>query len=437
MYSLLRNYKYIAIVTLSVFAFKAEALEIFYDAQLDSYIKKTSATLVKNSHLEDVNIYLIKSSDINAFATENKDIALYSGLIDKSDSAEQVQGVIAHELGHLIAQHHIKSRVKNQTTGLAGIAGTVLGVGAVIAGAPDAGLAAILGGNAADISKQLSHSREHENEADSIAIKLLKKSEINTKGLADFFKLLERQEKFYFKSRPEFLNTHPTTSRRKSFVQNNVVSFDSEKLDDTEFDLFKAKLYAFTESSNKTINRYSIKKDSSAKYLALAIGYSNIGDFKSAYSNLNKSKLSGLKDIWYFDMMGQFLYQESKLKESINFYLKSYNLGNKSWILDFQIAESYFALKNSNALNYYFKALSKFDKFNYTLKRISDFYAQDSQMTMAHLYIAKYALKQGNEKLAKDHIGLADRFYKKEQLSDKNLKNIINEILEETKKESK
>jgi predicted Zn-dependent protease len=417
-----------------VFAVNANALEIFYDAQMDAYIKDISSTLVKNSNVKDVRIFLIKSDQLNAFATENKEIALYSGLIDEADEVQQIQGVIAHELGHLVAQHHIKSRVKNQSTGIAGIAGTILGIGAVIAGAPDAGMAAILGGTSADISKQLSYSREHENEADSIAIKLLKQSDISVKGLADFFKILERQERLYFKARPEFLNTHPSTSRRKSFIQNNLVVIQEQAAEDVDFNTFKDKLYAFTNVPEKVHNKYAIKEDSIGKYLALSISAMNLGNFTQSFEDLNKSRSLGLKDEWYFDMVGQIHYQAGNFQKSIDAYVNSEARGNKSWILDFQIAESYFALKSDKALDYYYKSYAKYDDFNYTLKRISDFYAQNQELTKAHFYLAQYNLKIGKNKQAKDHLGLAKQFYKKEMLDDENLMNQINEQLEYLKK---
>lgn len=438
MYSLQKTSSSVLFLISSVFAFNANALEIFYDSQMDSYVKDMSSVLVKNSGVKDVRVFLIKSPELNAFATENKDIALYSGLIDRASNVQQIQGVLAHELGHLVAQHHIKTRIKNENTGLAGIAGTVLGIGAVIAGAPDAGMAAILGGTSTDISKQLAYSREHENEADTIAIKLLKKTNISVKGLADFFKILERQERMYFKSRPEFLNTHPATSRRKSFMQNNLYAIQEQAAEDVAFNTFKDKLYAFTNNPEKVKNKYSIKQESIGKYLALSIAAMTSGDFTDSFDYLNKSRKLGLADKWYFDMLGQIHYQAGDFKDSISAYVNSNAKGNQSWILDFQIAESYFALKADKALDYYFKSYAKYDNFNYTLKRIADFYAQDKQLARAHFYLAQYNLKLDKNKQAKEHLKLAQEFYKKELLNDANLDSQIKEQLDYlNKKDSK
>tara|TARA_Y100001960_G_scaffold333814_1_gene441186 strand:- start:3168 stop:4481 length:1314 start_codon:yes stop_codon:yes gene_type:complete len=437
MYSLQRICKIsLKILTINIVAFNANALEIFYDSQIDSYLKKTAAPFIKASDMTGVKLYLVKSPEINAFATNEKDIVFYSGLVNKTTNHNQIEGVMAHELGHLIAQHHVKSRVKNSSSGIPAVAGTILGLGAVIAGAPQAGYAAIIGGSAAGASKQLAHSREHENEADSIAVKLLNSTNKSTKGLADFFAILEREERNFSRTNPEFLNTHPSTDHRKSFIQNNLVVENKQK-PNGDYDLFKAKVFALTEKPEKTLNYYGIKDETAAKYLALAIANNYKGDFDMAITMLDKSKSLGLPKQWYYDMYGQFEYEFAKFEKSIASYKKSQNFGNLSWIMDFQIAESYFALKDARALNYYFKALTKFKQFNYTYKRIGDFYAQDEQMTMAHYYITQYYIKLDNKELARKHLKLAQEFYKQEKLDNIQLKDNLEEIGASIKKEPK
>lgn len=425
---------FVSTVFLIFLSFNVNALDVFYDAQIDAYIKKVSKPLVAKSGLKNVKFYLVKSPDINAFATNKKEIIFYSGLVNKSNNQNQIEGVMAHELGHLIAQHHVKSRVKNANSGIPAIAGTVLGLGAVIAGAPQAGYAAIVGGSAAGVSSQLSHSRAHENEADSIAIRLMKRADMSVQGLAGFFKILQREEQNFYRARPEFLNTHPSTDNRKSFIQNNIaLEEQNSKVINKEYELFKAKVYALTAKPKKTINHYSIKDDSAGKSLALAIAYNYQGLFEQSIIELSKSHKLGLPKQWLYDMRGQFEYENAKFVESIKSYKRSQSLGNLSWIVDFQIAESYLSLKDKLALEYYFKALSKFKHFYYTYKRIGDYYAQNNQMTMAHYYLTTYYLKVGNKKLVKKHLELAEAFYKKENLDDEFIKQQLDELAAEIK----
>jgi len=417
----------VLLVTAVITPQKANALEVFYDSQVDSYLKEITAGLVKHSSLNGVRFYLAKSPQINAFATSNKEIVIYSGLVDKSTNIEQVQGILAHELGHLVAQHHVKTRVKQSEMGLSTITGAVLGVGAVIAGAPQAGYAAIVGGSAADMSKALAYSREHENEADSIAVQLLKKSDINAKGLADFFAILQREERNFYKTTPEFLNTHPSSSRRKDFIRSNVLD-GSYYTKNSDFDIFKAKVQALTQEPKKVINVYSLKEDSAAKSLALAVAYNYQGLFDESKQELKKSQKLGLSGLWYYDILGQFEYENAKFKESIKSYKKSANAGNNSWILDFQIAESYHSLNNKKALSYFLKANAKFEYFYYTYKRIADVYAKHKEMAKAYYYLALYNSKSNKSDDAKHFLKLATKQYEKDNLEDLILKQQIEDL---------
>lgn len=417
-----------------IITFNANALDIFYDSQLDGFINEISEDLILKSGLKDVNFYIVKSPEINAFATADKEIVFYSGLIEKTKNQSQLQGVMAHEIGHLIAQHHIKSRIKNINNGIPAIAGTILGIGAVIAGAPQAGYAAIVSGSAVGISNQLVYSRENENEADSIALKLLDKSNQSVQGLSEFFAILEKQEQSFVQKQPEFLNTHPSTQNRKNFIQNNLV-IEKKNQPTKEYLLFKAKTIALTQEPAKTINIYMVKDESAEKNLALAIAYNYQGLYQKSIEHLNKSKKLGLQNKWYFDMLGQFEYEHTEFKKSIKSYKQAQAEGNNSWIIDFQIAQSYFALNDIKALDYYFKALAKFKYFYYTYKRIGEFYAQQKQLTKAHYYLASYYIKINDNKQAKEHLILAQEFYKKEGLKDDNLISVIKEMLANIKKD--
>lgn len=189
------------------------ALEIIYDAQLDAFLKDISKDLLKAANVKNVKLYIANSDQINAFATPDNEIVVYSGLIEKMQNENQLQGVLAHELGHLVSKHHLKKQL-NQTS-IPAAASVVVGVGAAIAGAPQVGMSSILGGSAANVSNTLSYSRQYENEADVTAIQLLQNAKLSTRGLGEFFKILQNEERLQLDQSIEFLSTHPSTKKEK------------------------------------------------------------------------------------------------------------------------------------------------------------------------------------------------------------------------------
>lgn len=118
---------------------------------------------------EPVTLHVIESPVDNAFALPGGHVVLFSGLIGKAKSPEEVAGVLAHELGH-VHHRHPNQRIIRQFS-----AGVVLRA---------------LGGDVgvlADTTLSLGHSRDAEREADTFAIARLREARISPQALADYF----------------------------------------------------------------------------------------------------------------------------------------------------------------------------------------------------------------------------------------------------------
>ncbi|WP_446011443.1 M48 family metallopeptidase [Candidatus Electrothrix sp.] len=152
------------------------------------------------------DFYLIEDSSINAFALPGGRVVIHSGLLLNAASAEEVAGVLAHEISHVTLRHHIR--------GLVSRAGTVLLVQAVF-GDASALLATLseLGGNLSS----LKNSRAFELEADRRGWELLKRAKINPHGMISFFQTLKKEQNVLQKQIEDnfsFLSTHPGTNER-------------------------------------------------------------------------------------------------------------------------------------------------------------------------------------------------------------------------------
>ena len=109
----------------------------------------------------------------NAFAVPGGQIVLAKGLLDTSQSPDEVAGVLAHEMGHGIELHPEAGIIR------------AVGFGAaleIMLGGTGGGLA-----NVGVMLAQLGYSRGAEREADQHALELLKSAGISPKGLGDFF----------------------------------------------------------------------------------------------------------------------------------------------------------------------------------------------------------------------------------------------------------
>ena len=112
----------------------------------------------------------------NAFALPGGNIAFFRGLIEKAQSADEVAGVLAHELGHVANRDAMRSLI--YAGGLSFLAGTLLG--------DFTGATGMI--FAAKILLGTRYSRENETDADRFGVDLINRSGGDARSLAAFLK---------------------------------------------------------------------------------------------------------------------------------------------------------------------------------------------------------------------------------------------------------
>lgn len=147
----------------------------------------------------DFKFYVVKSDDVNAFALPGGHVVVNTALIEKSDSYQEVAGVLAHELQHVYQRHSVEKMFNR-----IGISFTIMMILGDIGGVVDA-----LGGQLIS----LKFSRDEESEADKLGLELMYKAGIEPQGMIDFFKKLETITKD-ISNLPDFISTHPNTKQR-------------------------------------------------------------------------------------------------------------------------------------------------------------------------------------------------------------------------------
>ena len=142
---------------------------------------------------------ILKSKQINAFTIPGGNIFVFSGLIELTQTPEELAAVLAHEIGHA-EKRHIVSKLMQELSITVLLSGSTGG---------DPGLIA-------QILKEIvgnSFSREQESDADQFALSLLEKAKISPKNLPRFFEKLNSKDLDYDENL-EILMTHPHNNKR-------------------------------------------------------------------------------------------------------------------------------------------------------------------------------------------------------------------------------
>jgi predicted Zn-dependent protease len=149
------------------------------------------------------HIIVADQDDVNAFAVPGGYIVVFRGLIDKTDSAGELAGVLAHEMQHVLLHHTTQQLFQQASTSL---------LITVMTGGQTTGAAAF-GLKSAEAIGMLRYSRKHEAEADLEGMKMLIAAGIDPHGMLTFFETLKHEEPT-IPDAMKYLDNHPQTEKR-------------------------------------------------------------------------------------------------------------------------------------------------------------------------------------------------------------------------------
>lgn len=145
---------------------------------------------------------IIDVKQVNAFALPGGYLIITSELLKQAKEAEEVAGVLSHEITHVLEQHGLKKIIRQAGMGI--LIAIILGDASIIAQLAD--LASNL--------KILHFDRIQEEKADAGAVKILKQADISPSHFISFLDILKSLEKSNLNDIPELLSTHPMTEKR-------------------------------------------------------------------------------------------------------------------------------------------------------------------------------------------------------------------------------
>lgn len=144
-------------------------------------------------------VSVVQSPVVNAFALPGGYVVVFTGLMKKAESGEEVAGVLSHELNHVLQRHGMERMVK--MLGLAAVVRIITG--------DQQGLIGLVKNLGQELAT-LKFGREQETEADITGIRLLHDARIAPDGMIRFFERLSEKDK----ERVELFSTHPMSAAR-------------------------------------------------------------------------------------------------------------------------------------------------------------------------------------------------------------------------------
>lgn len=166
-------------------------------------------------------VTVVKSDVVNAFALPGGYVVVFTGLMKKADSGEEVAGVLGHELNHVLQRHGMERIVKN----LGVIAAVSILVG------DQQGLVGLMRQVGVELLT-LKFDRAQETEADLTGLQLVYRAKIDPHGMITFFQKLSEKDE----GRMEWLSTHPMSSARADRLKAELASLPKRSAEPFTFE---------------------------------------------------------------------------------------------------------------------------------------------------------------------------------------------------------
>ncbi len=326
------------LAAVSLVAQPAAAQSILRDAETEALLQEMAEPLALAAGLAPGNlqIVLINDPSINAFVAGGQVVYIHSGLIDAADTANEVQGVIAHEIGHITGGHVIRSGEGIGKATNISILSMVLGVAAALAGAGEAAMGVMAAGQQAAMGSYLSFSRVQESSADAAGATYLAKAGISGRGSLAFFKKLQNLEFRYGYSQSDeaaFSRTHPLSGDRIARLRESyVVDPAWEAPDDAaiqqRFERVKAKLFGYLSEPARTLQVFPVSRtDVPARY-ARAYAYHKNALIDQALEETSALLEIDPNDPYFLELQGQVLLESGKPAQALDPLRKATDLTN-------------------------------------------------------------------------------------------------------------
>jgi len=412
----------------------AQNLNLIQDAEIELTIRKWVEPIFKVAGISSkaVNIYIVNDKSINAFVAGGQNIFINTGLILKAKKADALIGVLAHEIGHIAGGHLNRTINSMKDASNTVTIATLITAGLMVASkasgmrTPGIGKLITLGPTIA-ARNFYKNSRQNEKYADAAALKYMSAVNRSCLPLAILLKNLGKQELLHENRQDPYLRTHPISQDRISEIMEaskkiKIKYRDESKLDELRYKRMVAKIIAFTNNSGKTLLLYpKSNNDVDAKY-ARAIAYLRLPDLDKGIKEISELIINNKEDPFFPELLGQMLFENGKVYESISELQKSSDLLPNNPIILLALSrsqvESGEEKENNKAINNLKKLLQIKPKNIAAWKLLSIAEARNNNISLAQLASAESYFLLGELDLAIQFAKKARIAFKKNSPSD-------------------
>ncbi|MDQ0314781.1 M48 family metalloprotease [Amorphus orientalis] len=329
-------------------------LSIVRDAETEQLLRDYAAPIFRTAGIASANPEIILNNDdsFNAFVADPRRMFVNTGVIARSETPNEVIGVLAHETGHLAGGHLIRLRDALARAQVMAALATIAGVGAMAAGAATgnsqmggAGAAAIGGGMGAAQRSLLSYQRGEEIAADRAALTYLRNTQQSARGLLSTLQDSADQQLFSARYADPYALSHPIARDRIAQLEEQAKKSPYWDAKDPpalqhRHDMVRAKLMAFTEHPNRVLRAYPTSDNSQPAQYARAIVAYRTGKPRQAQQVIDSLIRTEPGNPYFWELKGQAWLEAGRPREAIGPLQKAVEMAPRPGLMRIMLGQA-------------------------------------------------------------------------------------------------
>jgi len=314
----------------------AQGISILRDTETEEMLRGYEQPLAQAAGLDPVatKVWLVGDNEVNAFASfgdGGENIFMLSGIILYCKSPNELIGVMAHETGHIKAGHLIGGEAAMQKAMIPMLLSLVAGIGAMVAGAGQAGMVLMGVGQAVAMNQFTQFTQVQESTADQIGARLLNATHQSPLGMSVMFERMAAEEaRGAYKIDP-YAVSHPVGQTRVAQLEDIVQASPYRDLKDSPqvthtFLMVQAKLAGFVLPVGEALTRYPVSDTSEPARYARTMAYLRKPDLVKALAETNSLIKDEPNNPYFYEVLGQIYLSMAKPGDAIPAYQKAVDL---------------------------------------------------------------------------------------------------------------
>ena len=324
----------------------ASAQSLLRDAEIEQFLDDYSRPIFRAANLpaDEINILLIGDPTLNAFAG-GLTMGINTGLITLSQTPNQIEGVIAHEAGHIAGGHTARSDEALAAASRPMLLSLVLAAGAIAAGSPEAGIGLLGLGQNIGLADLLKYSRGQESSADQAALTFLDAVGHSGAGLIQSFEMMRNEQLLRDRKVDPYLQSHPLASARVTALADRARTLQHYDVTDSQAEidrlrLIQAKINGFIQAPHVTLRQYPLADQSDPAHYARAVAWYRAADLSKGVAEIDKLLAKYPDNPYFNELKGQMLFEFGRIADSIPSHRRSVELAPDKALLKINLGRA-------------------------------------------------------------------------------------------------